>query len=57
MNDLLKLAVEAHGGLDRWNQLKTLTANISVTGALWHLKGKPDILKGISSRLLCTGSG
>ena len=48
MNDLLKLAVEAHGGLDRWNQLKTLTANISVTGALWHLKGKPDILKGIS---------
>jgi NAD(P)-dependent dehydrogenase (short-subunit alcohol dehydrogenase family) len=26
--------------------LKTLTANISVTGALWHFKGKPDILKG-----------
>jgi hypothetical protein len=47
MNDLLKLAVEAHGGLARWKKAASLEANISVTGALWHLKGKPDFLKDI----------
>jgi hypothetical protein len=48
MNDLLTMALEAHGGLDRWNQLKALRANLSVTGALWHRKNRPDILKDIS---------
>ena len=24
MNDLLQVAVDAHGGLSRWNQLKTV---------------------------------
>ena|ERR1700722_14163969 len=47
MNDLLKLAVGAHGGMDRWNKMNSLEAKISVTGALWHLKGKPDVLKDI----------
>ena len=45
MNDLLKLAVSAHGGLSRWNQLGMMEAKISITGALWHKKGKPDVLK------------
>jgi hypothetical protein len=31
MNDLLKLALDAHGGLERWNQLKTITAMCSAT--------------------------
>jgi len=42
MNDLLSAAVNAHGGLSRWNQLKTVTATLSVTGAIWEVKGKPD---------------
>ena len=33
MNGLLKLATEAHGGVDRWNQLTELKAHLSVTGA------------------------
>ena len=48
MNDLLKMAVEAHGGLSRWNELATVKANVSVTGVIWHLKGKPDALNNIS---------
>ena len=24
MNDLLKLALDAHGGLDRWNKVKAI---------------------------------
>jgi hypothetical protein len=47
MNDLLKLAVDAHGGLERWNQLKTITASMSITGGIWHVKGRPDVLKDI----------
>jgi quercetin dioxygenase-like cupin family protein len=38
MNDLLNLAVEAHGGLKRWSQLTTVKASVSITGKLWQLK-------------------
>ena len=34
MKNLLELALEAHGGLTPWSQLKTVTADLSVTGAL-----------------------
>jgi hypothetical protein len=47
MNDLLKLAVEAHGGLGRWNQLSFVKANVSITGAIWAVKGQPDVLKDV----------
>jgi hypothetical protein len=39
MNDLLALAVDAHGGLARWNQFKTVNARMSMQGALWQAKG------------------
>jgi len=48
MNDLLQVAVDAHGGLSRWNQLKRVKASLSITGAIWQMKGKPDILKDVS---------
>ena len=48
MNDLLQVAADAHGGLARWNQLKMVKASVSITGAIWQLKGKPDALKDIS---------
>src|ERR1700674_5166457 len=48
MNDLLQGAVDAHGGLSRWNQLKTVKASLSITGAIWQVKGKPDALKDVS---------
>src|SRR6266478_4822053 len=51
MNSLLKFAIDAHGGLERWNELDYLTANLSVTGAIWHVKGKPDFLKDIHIEL------
>jgi hypothetical protein len=47
MNDLLERAVAAHGGLDRWNQVNSITVDASITGALWHLKGKADALKHV----------
>jgi hypothetical protein len=48
INDLLQLAVDAHGGLARWNRLKTAKASVSITGAIWQVKCKPDALKDIS---------
>jgi hypothetical protein len=42
-----KLAIEAHGGLERWRQFNVVRANASITGALWRLKGQPDVLKNV----------
>src|SRR6266704_108460 len=47
MNDLLNSAIAAHGGLDRWNQVKSITFDASITGAFWQLKGKDDALKDV----------
>lgn len=44
MNDLLALALEAHGGLQRWNDFNTLKAELSVGGAIWQLKQQPGLL-------------
>jgi hypothetical protein len=48
MNDLLQLAVDAHGGLARWDQLKRIKASVSITGAVWQVKGRPDVLTDVS---------
>jgi len=43
MSDLLDLAIEAHGGLARWNEFQRLTVDVSVGGAVWALKGQPNL--------------
>ena len=47
MNELLSLAIKAHGGLDRWQKVKTIEATASITGAIWYVKGRPDVLKNV----------
>lgn len=47
MNELLNLAVKAHGGLDRWNKVRSIKVAASITGAIWFVKGKGDVLKNI----------
>jgi hypothetical protein len=47
MEDLLDTAIAAHGGLDRWNQASVITVDATITGALWHVKGKVDALKDV----------
>ena len=47
MNDLAKLAMDTHGGLDRWRQLKTVSARLVQSGVLWGLKGKDGILNDV----------
>jgi len=43
LDSLLKLAVEAHGGLNAWNKLHSLRANASIGGALWDQKQLPGL--------------
>ena len=47
MNELLNLAVKAHGGLERWNKVKAIKVAASITGAIWFVKGKGDVLKDV----------
>jgi hypothetical protein len=47
MNELLKLAVSAHGGLERWNKVKAIKVVASITGGIWYVKGKGDFLKSV----------
>ena len=47
MGELLDLAVKAHGGLARWNEVTTIKVAASITGAIWYVKGKPDFLKNV----------
>ena len=47
MTGLLNLAVKAHGGLERWNKVKSVKVAASITGAIWFVKSKGDALKDV----------
>ncbi len=34
--ELLEFAVEAHGGLARWNEVSSVKIDVSITGAIWY---------------------
>jgi len=58
MNDLAKLAMDAHGGLDQWRQLRRLPRVFWQGGVLWGLKGKDGILNDVHrDRLIWGRSG
>ena len=44
MKDLRELAITAHGGLTRWNQLQNVTAHTLTGGALWGIKGQDGVI-------------
>ncbi|MEV0070538.1 hypothetical protein [Amycolatopsis sp. NPDC050768] len=51
MSDLLDIAVEAHGGLKRWNELNSVTAHLSNGGVVFPLKGQAGLLDDITVRV------
>ena len=42
MTELLDLALQAHGGLERWLDVQSLGVRVSLTGSLYRLKGYPE---------------
>ncbi|KWF13199.1 hypothetical protein WL82_05985 [Burkholderia ubonensis] len=49
MSTLLERAVRAHGGIDNWAQLRQASAVLDIGGAVWHLKGQPDMFRNIEA--------
>jgi len=47
-NELLNLVIKAHGGLERWNQLKEMKLHLSTTGYIWTVKGHEGALSNIN---------
>ena len=45
MDSRLKLAIEAHGGLNAWSKFESLHANVSIAGALWDQKQVPGLFE------------
>ena len=50
MSDLLETVIDAHGGLERWNQLDAVSARLSQSGAEWTLKGHEGVLADVYAR-------
>jgi hypothetical protein len=50
VSTLLETAVAAHGGLERWRDLHTIKLDASITGGIWYVKGRPDVLKEVEVR-------
>ena len=38
MSELRDLVIDAHGGIERWNKVKTIEGDMSITGGLWREK-------------------
>src|ERR1700704_1820413 len=46
--DLAKLAIEAHGGLERWKRFTTVSVHGINGGVLWGAKGKAGVLGDVT---------
>ncbi len=46
MTELRDLVLKAHG-IDRWQKVKAIDADMSITGLLWVRKGWPNVLKNV----------
>ena len=42
MNELLGLAVSAHGGLERWSRIRSIDVSLIISGQLLEVKGFPE---------------
>ena len=51
MSDLLELALQAHGGLDRWRLVQALDLRLTIGGALYRMKGFPEGLPSAAVRV------
>jgi len=45
MNNLVDVAITAHGGMERFRRFAFLTAKLHQGGILWALKGQPTVLE------------
>ncbi|WP_399946509.1 hypothetical protein ACGH52_39080 [Streptomyces sp. BBFR25] len=51
MSDLTSTAIEAHGGLERFNHFESVTAHFRTGGALWGLKEQAGVFQHAAVRV------
>ncbi len=51
MNELLEIAVKAHGGPEVWRAIRTIEVKASLSGELLRIKGHPKILMDVSFQI------
>ena len=51
MRNLVDLAIEAHGGLKLWPEIKEVELRLSLTGVLFQIKGYPAGLPNITMKI------
>src|SRR6202041_971950 len=49
--DLAQFAIEAHGGLERWNRFSTVSAHLIQGGVFWGAKGKAGVLDDVTVKV------
>lgn len=47
MTELLEIAIEAHGGLARWDKVNSVQVIASITGAIWYVKRQANVLNDV----------
>jgi len=47
VDDLLALAIDAHGGMTRWDHLSRFRAAVSITGTIWDRIERPGLLTDV----------
>ena len=47
LSDLATVAINAHGGLDRWRRFKTVSAHLVQGGVFWKVKGQDGVLDDV----------
>ena len=50
-SELLALAIDAHGGLQRWNELTSVHGRFAIGGAIWGFKGVADVFHDVTVAL------
>jgi hypothetical protein len=50
VSELLDTVIKAHGGLERWSQLDSVSAHLIQGGALWAIKGQQGVLDDVFVR-------
>jgi hypothetical protein len=48
MKSLVQLAIDAHGGLERWRQFEHVSARLHTGGVLWALKQQDGVLDDVT---------
>jgi hypothetical protein len=51
MNSLAQRAIDAHGGLERWQRFEHVSAHLRNGGVLWALKHQPGVLDDVNVRV------